>query len=103
MDKYTFTAYFLVFFLGADVIYIIFMPFIIIPFILTGIIFTLMLVVMNSMLSEKCSTAANKQMIEKYGPIIMKYMEDPRKECVECGTELEVNARYCNKCGKKIK
>ena len=98
MNKYAFTAYILFFLLGADAIYIIYMPSIIIPIVLPAIAFILAVLVMRSNLSKKYFAAANKKIVEKYGPIIMKYVEDMKKECMECGAILDKNAHYCNKC-----
>lgn len=91
------------FLMGVDATYIIYMPSLIIPLVLITVTFTLIIMVAESALSKKCFAVANKKTIEKYGPIIMKYVEDLRKECMECGMELEANARYCNKCGRKVK
>ena len=103
MNKYAFAAYILIFLLGADVIYIMYVPSLIIPLVLPAAAFILAVLIMRSNLTKKCFAIVNKKMIEKYGPIIMKYMEDQRKECKGCGAILDKNARYCNKCGKKVK
>ncbi len=103
MNKYAFATYILIFFLGADAIYIFYMPSVILPLVWAIIISVLIVMVVKPILFERYSVAANKKIVEKYGPIIMKYMEDLRNECMECGATLDKNARYCNKCGKKVK
>lgn len=79
------------------------MPSAILPLVWAAIIFVLIVMVVKPILSERCSAAANKKIVEKYGPIIMKYVENLQNECMECGAVLDKNARYCNKCGKKVK